>query len=290
MRRNKFEQLIPREKSRNVIYLEKRGKKGKRRKDSRGKEGHSHPLAAIVFVAAGIVCIAYCAGIAVAGFGTYFFLIWGGLGALCLAVGAVLGSRRLMGIMPKWIKVVCCAIFIVGLLVFGTVEGMILTQYNAQAKPGADYCIVLGAQWKTTGPSEVLRRRLDKAVEYLSQNPDTKVIVSGGQGGNESIAEAAGMREYLIQAGIDEERILVEDNSSNTYENLVLSGKFFDRKKESVVIVTNNFHVFRALKIAQKQGYANAEGLAAGADMRMLPNNLLREFLGVVKDFIMGNL
>lgn len=279
MRRNKVDQLIPREKSRNVIYLEKRGS-GKR----------SHPLIAIVFDVAGIICIAYCAGIAVAGFGTYFFLVWGGLGVLCLVLGVVLGSRRLMDAIPKWIKGVCCAIFIMGLLVFGTVEGMILTQYNAQAKPGADYCIVLGAQWKATGPSEVLRRRLDRAVEYLTHNPDTKVIVSGGQGGNEIITEAAGMREYLIQAGIDESRILVEDNSANTYENLVYSGKFIDTEKESVVIVTNNFHVFRALKIAQKQGYANVEGLAADADMWMAPNNLLREFLGVVKDFIVGNL
>ncbi|MCI9142979.1 MAG: YdcF family protein, partial [Lachnospiraceae bacterium] len=56
------------------------------------------------------------------------------------------------------------------------------------------------------------------------------------------------------------------------------------------VIVTNNFHMFRALGIARKQGYANVEGLAAGSVLGMGPNNLLREFLGVVKDFLVGNL
>ena len=57
-----------------------------------------------------------------------------------------------------------------------------------------------------------------------------------------------------------------------------------------MVIVTNNFHVFRALKIAEKQGYTNVEGLAASAVAGLLPNNLLREFAGVLKDFIFGNL
>ena len=167
---------------------------------------------------------------------------------------------------------------------------MILSQYNANAESGADYMVVLGAQWKSSGPSEALRRRLDTAAAYLRQNPGTKVVVSGGQGGDESISEAAGMKQYLMNAGIEEERILTEDKSSNTYENLVLSGEYLDRRNDRVVIVTNNFHMFRALKIAQKQGYANVEGLAADSVLGMAPHNLLREFFGVAKDFAVGNL
>ena len=98
------------------------------------------------------------------------------------------------------------------------------------------------------------------------------------------------MRGYLLQAGIEESRILVEDASSNTYENLVFSGELLDRENDKVVIVTNNFHVFRALSIAKKQGYHKAEGLAASSVLGMGPNNLLREFLGVLKDFWVGNL
>ena len=136
----------------------------------------------------------------------------------------------------------------------------------------------------------MLRRRLDKAIDYLEQNPDTSVIVSGGQGGNESIPEAVGMREYLIEAGIGEERIFVEDQSSSTYQNLVFSAEFLDRENDRVVVVTNNFHIFRALSIAKKQGYLNVEGLSASTPLGSEPNNLLREFIGVVKDFFVGNL
>ena len=98
------------------------------------------------------------------------------------------------------------------------------------------------------------------------------------------------MEQYLIDAGIAPERITKEDRSTNTFENLRFSGELLDRKNSRVVIVTNNFHVFRAMKIAEKQGYANVEGMAAGSVLWMNPNNLLREFLGVIKDFLVGNL
>lgn len=272
-------ELIPRERSRKVIYLSKRGKGAEKR-----------PVGARVLYVLGAGCILYCIGIGVNGFGTYFFLMWGGIGAACLGLGALAGNRRLRAAVPKPVKVAAGALVCAGALAFCVVEGMILCKYGAEAEPGADYCIVLGAQWKASGPSAVLRKRLDRAVEYLKANPRTKVIVSGGKGDNEPIAEAEGMYEYLVQAGIEKERILVENKSRNTYENLVFSSSFLDKENDSVVIVTNNFHVFRALGIARKQGYGKAEGLAADSVFGMAPNNLLREFLGVVKDFAVGNL
>lgn len=249
-----------------------------------------YTVAGGAFGALGVLCACYCVGIAVFGFGTYFFVIWGFLGAVFIAAGLLIGNRRLMARIPGSVKTACGILFFLGLLLFGTVEGMILSRYHATARSGADYCIVLGAQWKPAGPSEVLRKRLDKAVAFLAESPDTKVIVSGGRGGDEPVSEAQGMREYLIQAGIDESRILVEDDSANTYENLVFSGKLLDKENDRVVIVTNNFHVFRAMGIAKKQGYAHVEGLAADSTLGMAPNNLLREFFGVIKDFLVGNL
>lgn len=162
--------------------------------------------------------------------------------------------------------------------------------FGATPSPGADYCIILGAQWKESGPSYVLQKRLDAALDYLNRNEGTMVIVSGGQGGNEPISEAEGMKEYLMNAGIAEERIITEDTSTTTNENLINSSEFLDKENDRVVLVTNNFHVFRACSIARKQGYKHLEGLAAGSYPAMLPNNLLREFLGVIKDSFVGNL
>lgn len=272
------EELTPFEKSKRVIYIEEHGKK---------KNRVSAGAAAFGILA--VPCISYCIAIGINGFGTKFFLVWGAMGAACILISVILAHRKFADLLPRWLKIAVTAIFCAGLLLFVAVEGLILSRFDAQARPGADYCVILGAQWKINGPSEVLRRRLDRAIEYLNENPGTIAIVSGGQGPDEVMSEAAGMRQYLVNAGIAEDRILMEDRSTNTRENLAFSAALFDKDNSSTVIVTNNFHVFRAVKIAEKQGY-RAEGLAADSVIWMLPNNLLREFLGVMKDFLVGNM
>lgn len=246
-------------------------------------------VGSVIFGIIGVLCVIYCVSIGIAGFGTRFFLIWGALGGGAILLSLLLARRELTAALPVWLKGAAVGLFCLGLLVFCTVEGLILSQYGASAGPGADFCIILGAQWRTDGPSEVLRRRLDQAVKYLRENPDTLAVVSGGQGSNEPISEAEGMRGYLLDAGIAEDRIRMEDKSINTCENLAFSAAFIEKESSRVVVVTNNFHMFRALGIARKQGY-RAEGLAADSVRWMLPNNLLREFFGVLKDFAVGNL
>lgn len=282
MRRNrrKRDELIPFEKSERVIYLDRRGLK------------RTHmPVGSMLLMILGILCLLYCVGIGLfMGYGTKFFLVWGAIGAALAGLGWLTANDAFMEWLPFWVKVVCAGVAALAVVLFVVVECFIVSRFTASPPAGADYCIVLGAQLKDHGPSDVLRRRLDAAAQYLKQNPDTKCIVSGGQGRNEPMSEARGMYEYLIAAGIEEERIVQEDRSSNTYYNLAYSEELLDRKEDTVVIVTNNFHVFRAVGIAQKMGYEQVYGLAASSYPGMLPNNMLREFLGVVKDFLVGNL
>lgn len=237
------------------------------------------------------LCLAYWAFIFLfMGFGTWFFMIWAVIGIGFALAAWLVRKQILKRFLPRWLRNALKILLVCVLGLFIVVEGLIIGAGGAQASPGADYCIVLGAQWKQNGPSTVLRYRLDAAVQYLAQNPQTLVIVSGGQGPNEPIAEARGMQEYLIGAGVDPERIITEDQAVNTLQNLVFSAQYLKQDTDRVVIVTNDFHVFRALGIARKQGYRYVEGLAADSYPWMLPNNLLREFLGVLKDFARGNL
>ena len=153
-----------------------------------------------------------------------------------------------------------------------------------------DYLIVLGAQVRENGPSVALKMRLDKAVEYLNENPDTICIVSGGQGPNEPWPEAEGMTKYLLDAGIMEDRILLESQSMNTAENIKFSKALLGSDYQSVGIVTNNFHVFRAVQIAKKQGLKEIHGIAADSNILYLPNNVLRECCGILKDWLFQNI
>ena len=276
----KRDRLIPVEKSKKVIYLDPRG---------RGV-GQKHYGAYLLYVIA-VLSLLYCIGIGLfISFGSYFFLIWGVLGVFCAAWAWILIHSSVRERIPRWIRITFRSLVAAGIVLLLILEGMIFSRFHATAETGADYVIVLGAQWKTTGPSYVLQKRLDKAVAYLNANPETKVIVSGGQGYNEPISEAEGMKEYLTDAGIDPERILTEDASTNTTQNLVYSGELLDKSEDRVVVITNNFHMFRALAIAKKQGYLHVEGLSAGTYPLTVPNNLLREAFGVVKDFMANHL
>lgn len=280
MRRKKNQELIPYEKSRRIIYL-----------DKRGRERKHMTIPVFIMMLLGILCLIYCMAIGfVMGYGTKFFLVWGVLGVLLIALGTVFRKYSWTDELPRWLKVTIGGVGIVCALIFLLVEGMILSQFWAKPPSGADYCLILGAQLKPNGPSDVLARRLNAAISYLEDNPQTQVIVSGGQGPDEPVSEAQGMFDYLTAAGIDPERIKMEAQSGNTYSNISNTKNLIDIEQNSVVIVTNNFHIFRSLGIAKKQGYQKIYGLAASSNPGILPNNLLREFFGVIKDMLVGNL
>ena len=98
------------------------------------------------------------------------------------------------------------------------------------------------------------------------------------------------MKDYLVQQGIEEERILTEETSTSTVENIVNASALMDPGYESVGIITNNFHVYRGTALAEKQGMKGVCGIAAGSKPLYLPNNLLREVLGIGKDTLMGKM
>ena len=155
--------------------------------------------------------------------------------------------------------------------------------------PNLEYIIVLGAHVEGTRLTKALLERTRRALQYMEENPETKAVLSGGKGDGESITEAQAMCNYLVEHGIDRERLILEEKSTNTTENLKFSLGMIGLN-HSVGIVTNNFHMFRALAIAKKQGYLHVEGLSAGTYPLTVPNNLLREAFGIVKDFMANNL
>ena len=221
--------------------------------------------------------------------GKLFFLIWfviAGFFFLC----ALNAKKKLFQRLPKLLRRSIALIMVVGVGILVLCEVLILSHFHDKGAEGLDYLIVLGAQVRASGPSVVLRYRLDAAYDYLVEHPDTVCIVSGGQGANEPRPEGIVMKEYLMSRGIEEARILVEDRSVNTAANIRNSLPFITDMDAEVGIVTNNFHVFRGVSIARKQGLKAASGIASPSHLIYLPNNLFREAFGVVKDFLAGNL
>ena len=229
-----------------------------------------------------VACACYAFAVRNTHSGTSFWIVWLAFAVLFAILGFGL-LFRWWTILPRLVRGILIAVACIGLVAFGTVESCIVSKMHAQGKPDLDYVVVLGAQVRKSGPSLVLRYRLDKAIEYLDANPNTTCIVSGGKGPNEPFPEAQGMADYLKEHGIDEQRILEEPDSKTTEENIVNSKKLISDDDASVGVITNNFHMFRALQIADKYGLDNAQGIAAGSPPNMLVNNMVREFFAEIK-------
>jgi uncharacterized SAM-binding protein YcdF (DUF218 family) len=248
-------------------------------------------LVGICFIL-GVLCLIYYGVItAYAGLGTAFagFWIFAGVGLILLGCLLIYLSVHPIKL-PNLGRYIITGMVAGGLCIFLLIEGTIVYYSNKEAEPGADYVIVLGAQVRGTTVTKSLKKRLDTAVEYLADNKETLVIVSGGQGSGEDITEAEAMSIYLKSKGIPENRIIMEEKSTNTAENIKYSKMLIKGDESRVVIVTNGFHVFRALSIAKKQGLSQAQGLAAPSDRILILNYYIREAAGVLKDFLVGNI
>lgn len=234
---------------------------------------------------------------------TYFWLL---LGLLCIGGGFILRRLHQKGNhAPGGLVIFLLSVAGVAGLVVAVVLGMLIQQAYEKPQPGAEYMVVLGARVKGTTITTNLRYRLEAALTYLEENPETVVVVSGGQGKGEDITEAEAMSSYFLGNGISENRIIKEETSVNTDQNIRNSMKLIgeDRvsrqqnisdqgnvKSGTVVIVSNGFHLFRAKGIARKQGYDKVEGLSSKTKPYTLPNCYMREVFAVLKYKLSGQI
>ena len=238
----------------------------------------------VLCFAAGILCLAYFILLLVcSGFTSTFYLVWPAMAVGFFMLGWLF-KIHFWQHLPAAARGVILLLCSAGLVFFIGVEGMILKASIQEPPTPREYVIVLGAHVRHSGPSRALALRLDKAYEYAANYPNTILIVSGGQGSNEPCAESFIMKQYLTEKGLPEDRILEENQSKNTRENLTFS-KAMIPQGASVGIVSNGFHICRALHLAKTLGYEDVSGIPAKGDLFTQPANLLREFFAVVKDF-----
>ena len=131
----------------------------------------------------------------------------------------------------------------------------------------------------------LLKRRIDKAVEayHKSKNPRIKIIASGGQGGDEKISEAQAICNYLLEeTDVPREAILLEEDSTTTYENLLFSKEMGERLVTSprFLFVTNDYHVFRTSTYARRIGM-KGDGLGCRTAAYYIPSAFIREYIAL---------
>ncbi|MBQ7007178.1 MAG: YdcF family protein [Oscillospiraceae bacterium] len=232
------------------------------------------------------------------------------LSALFLIDGIVLSVRGnvSVGLFIIYGLSICCAVFakfhkeilaftasgallwlryivIAGIVIYIGCMGLILSYSHTNVDYSEDVVIVLGCGVKNGRPNVTLQTRLDAAIEYYQTNSDIYIVAAGGLARQKDTTEAAVMRNYLLEKGIPDEKIVIEDKSQSTQENYRFAKEILDQKGikyDSIVFVTNSFHIYRAKTYAEHCGFENAHALSTKTDLFVFVPALIREVLGVV--------
>ncbi len=207
-----------------------------------------------------------------------FFLLWG-------IFYKIINEKTKKGWL-KWAKrgviiLVCIELCLVAFIAaFGQFDNV---KYNEDA------VIVLGAGIRGDRVTVPLAYRLNAAIEYHKKNPDAMIVVTGGQGYQETITEAEAMEKYLLRKGVDPSKIIKEEKATSTNENMRFTKEILDEYFEgdySVVVVTNNFHIYRGVEIAKMEGFDNVYHKHAGLKWYNMAPCYIRESLAVLKMWV----
>ena len=191
------------------------------------------------------------------------------------------------------LRIVVTVLLVIGVVVFAIIEVPIVKAARTDAPDDCDYIIVLGAGLHGDVPSLSLRNRLDAALEWLEAHPDCVAVVSGGQGPDEPTTEAQAMYDYLVEYGVEPERIWQEDQSHNTWQNVRYTLALLEEKgadtSAGVVLVSSGFHLTRARMLWERASGGAGELSTLAAPCTHVPSRLkmyIREPFALVKSFL----
>ena len=191
-----------------------------------------------------------------------------------------------------WIKRTVCILTALGLAYLIVIEVPIVGAASGDGDREYDYIIVLGAAVHGDTPSLSLVERMSAARDYMQAHPQTIAIVSGGQGSDENVSEAAAMTAWLTDNGIDKSRIIAEDKATSTLENLEYSFNIIRSRggdpNDGTAVVTSEYHIYRAKLLAQSLDVSVGSVAAHTTYAPIMLNYFLREAFGVTYQWIFG--
>ena len=193
---------------------------------------------------------------------------------------------------PLYLYVGLNVSYICGVLVFVILQLLIISSINTATVKELDYCIVLGTRLGQDGkPSIALTKRLDKALDYAKDNTETLIVLSGSKDSGDPVEQAHAMAKYMMDKGIELDRLYVELQSDTTTESIVYSKALIDQNEgyidiksgditeegfgavlvaenrpKKIAIITGDFHCFRAKTIAKKVGFNSIYTIGAATD------------------------
>ena len=210
-------------------------------------------------------------------------VMWLSIGFVELCIASF--SLYLKKTRPK-LAAVLSALVVVWLAVQVVLSGVIMAGSLSFNTAKADKVIVLGYALKDNRATDTLFNRISEAYEYAEDNPDSKLIVTGGVTGKNDKSEAEVMKSILVSYGIDSIRVFEEDQAKSTIENMRFCQDFI-AKDDKVVVITSNYHCLRAKTLAKKMGYS-VKTIGASAPLKLLMNQLFLEKISLIQILLFG--
>ena len=241
-----------------------------------------------------------CAVLAVMAYVLRFMLLGYSFSALvCCCLIAIIAFYEITHMLrlryPKAVKIlrkIFTICLIIGILIVGVTEVIIIEASFGDPVEQVDYLLVLGAKVRVTGPSASLWDRIYAAYDYLDAHPDVTAIVSGGKGADEPITEAEAMYEELVALGIDPDRIWIEDKATSTWENMNFTLALIEEKTgtrpEKLGVLSSEYHLFRASLFADACGVDFVGVPARTSRISQMINHFMREVAGVWHYILLG--
>ena len=237
-----------------------------------------------MFLGAG--CLLYFLAITIyAGSWVDFSQIWLAAAAFFFCFGKMF-HNGLFRKLPAWLLITVGAVIGAGLLVFFFFLAQVISGMRPYEGSAPQYAVVLGAQVRGKTPSRSLRFRLERSEEYAQKYPDMTLVLTGGQGKGEDISEADCMSAWLEEHGIAKERMIREDQSVNTRQNLENAARLSGCAGGKCGIISNDFHIARALRIAGELGYEDPAGIPARSDALLWLHFTIREVFALAAEVI----
>lgn len=230
-----------------------------------------------------VFVVVYLAYLISSGFGAGMEPVWVFVLIVCFGLSLRKVYKAFFG--QTWLK----RLFWLGMALVLFVEGAILVSaFEDHSEDTYDYVLVLGAGLLGDRISLTLKYRLDVAYEYLQAHPETMAVLSGGQGPGENMTEALAMEGYLVAKGIEPSRLIQEDQSTSTRENIAYTYEIFQERGEeapAVLVVSSRFHLLRAKRIAKEAGH-QVDAIGAKTLQYLIPNYYFREMFAVIVEYI----
>ena len=210
--------------------------------------------------------------------------------AACFIFFGVLAPKK--AIWARRLRIAMAALLLIGFGMFLSAEIPVLRDAHSDGDTSAPYLVVCGAGIRGAHPSLSMLDRLRESVRWLEENPDGIAVLSGSQGPDEALSEAQVMFDWLTGQGVDEDRLLLEEQADNSYENIgnsldVIAASGGDRTGR-VAILSSDYHLHRLGYMAERLGCQPVLVAARTSKTSLFVNYAIREALAMWKIRVFG--